>query len=94
MGFNKEKDSSGNRIIGDEQATGMLSKIVDVFKGNKLVENEVERNYKQELKDKFAEVRQRLATEGVNTDDLSDKGLLTKDELENLENFRKYEKVR
>lgn len=81
----KEKDSSGNRIIGDEQATGMLSKIVDVFKGNKLVENEVERNYKQELKDKFAEVRQRLATEGVNTDDLSDKGLLTKDELENLE---------
>lgn len=81
----KEKNAEGNSWFNDERTNSLLSSVLNTFKGNKLVENEASRRYKEELESKFAEVRQRLAYEGVDTKDLSDKGLLTKEELENLE---------
>lgn len=75
----------GVAVVTTEKANSLLSTILDTFKGNKYVENEAARVYKKELDTKFAEVRQRLDKEGIDTRDLSNNGILTKEELARLE---------
>jgi hypothetical protein len=74
--------------LTQDQKTGMLKVFLDKFKGNKQVENEAERQYEEVLKAKFAEIQNRLKSEGVNVDaDFSSKGALTQGELDSLESI-------
>lgn len=80
---NKKVD--GVAVMPKEEKDSVIQTLLGKFKGNSQVEYEAEKYYKQQLEDKFQEVKSRLAQEGVNPEDLSSKGLLTKDELGNLE---------
>lgn len=81
----EQVDAKGNRAFSVDKAKRVLSKFVETIKGNKGAEDVLEKAFEDELAAKFEEVKTRLMKEGVNVDDLSNRGTLTKSELENLE---------
>lgn len=82
----RDSDNGGVEVMPNKtEKDSVIQNILAKFKGNAQVEAEVEKYYEKQLADKFEDVKVRLSKEGVNVEDLSKQGLLTTEELTNLE---------